>query len=60
MKRISLTCQNQLLMCFPKGILAADGKTWLSKLENGKVCEIVSAIECIPADSFQHDNIENS
>ncbi|PWA43232.1 protein kinase-like domain-containing protein [Artemisia annua] len=32
---------------------------WLSKLENGKVCEIVSAIECISADSFLPDNIEN-
>ncbi|KAI7746820.1 hypothetical protein M8C21_000174 [Ambrosia artemisiifolia] len=47
-------------MQFPKGVLVGDGNTWLSKLKNGKVCEVISATKCIYVDSLVHDDTQDS
>ncbi|XP_076952412.1 uncharacterized protein LOC143626134 isoform X2 [Bidens hawaiensis] len=57
---ISNTSRNKNFMLFPRGILVGDGNTWLSKLKNGKVCEVISATTCIYADSLVQDNTQSS
>ncbi|KAI3756040.1 hypothetical protein L1987_55852 [Smallanthus sonchifolius] len=47
-------------MRFPKGVLVGDGNTWLSKLKNGKVCEVICARKCVSADSLVHDDTQKS
>ncbi|KAL8224635.1 hypothetical protein R6Q59_000271 [Mikania micrantha] len=57
---ISNTSRDQNFMRFPNGVLVGDGNTWLSKLRNNKVCEVISATKCIHADSLVHDKTQNS
>ncbi|XP_076899023.1 receptor like protein kinase S.2-like [Bidens hawaiensis] len=54
------TPSKKKFMLFPRGILIGDGNTWLSKLKNGKVCEVISSTKCIYADSLVQDNTQNS
>ncbi|KAJ0774586.1 putative protein kinase RLK-Pelle-DLSV family [Helianthus annuus] len=56
---ISKTPRNQNFMRFPNGVLVGDGNTWLSILQSGKVCEVISATKCISADSLVHDDTQN-